>query len=216
MVTLNDEAYEPLADITFHKNKVEYCKRHGYEAIQKNSGFKLDHLGFEKIQFISDLFEERPDLDWVHWSGTDVLVTNFNQRLENIIDATYHMIVCFDGNGMNVDSFLIKNSRVGRGLMKLILDVRPKYMNHYWYEQQALIDYFFQAPLARDIIKPLPQRVMNSYIYDLYPEWQNRPHTDHTGNDGDWQPGDFMLHLPGIALDRRIEIMTEFLDKVVK
>lgn len=215
-ITLNDSVYESLAEITFHKNKVEYCKRHGYEAIQKNSGFVHEIIGFEKIQFIYDLLNDRSDLDWVHWTGTDTLITNFNQKLEDIIDNTYHMVVCFDGNGMNVDSFLLKNSRIGRALMKWVLDNITEYANHYWYEQQALIDFYFKAPLGKDIIKALPQRVMNSYIYDLYPEWRNRPHVDHTGNDGDWKEGDFMLHLPGTSLQQRIEIMTQFLSKVVK
>jgi hypothetical protein len=218
MATLNDDTYEPLAEITFHKNKREYCLRHGYEAIQKNSGwtFPKKAIGFEKLKQILEIFEEKPYLDWLHCSGCDTLVTNFNQKLEDIIDDTYHMIVCFDGNGMNVDSFLIKNSRVGKGLIKLILQVYDQYKDHFWYEQQAFIDYFFNAPLAKDIIKPLPQRVMNSYIYDLYPEWREKPQLDHTGHDGNWVHGDFMLHLPGISLEKRIEIMTEFLGKVVK
>lgn len=92
-ITLNDQAYEPLAEITFHKNKKEYCAQHNYEAIQKNSGFKHKNIGFEKIQFIYDLFIERPDIDWIHWTGTDTLVTNFNQKLENIKESYEH---CYD------------------------------------------------------------------------------------------------------------------------
>lgn len=217
MATLNDESYEPLAEITFHQNKYQYCLKHGYEPIQKNDdwSFPKKAIGFEKLKHTLEIFQERPHLDWIHYSGCDTLVTNFNQKLENIIDDSYHMIVCFDGNGMNVDSLLIKNSRVGNGLLNVILKAYDNYKDHFWYEQQAFIDFFFTAPLGRDIIKALPQRVMNSYIYDLYPEWKDRPQLDHTGNDGNWVHGDFMLHLPGIPLEKRIEIMTEFLGKVV-
>lgn len=218
MATLNDESYESLAQITFHQNKYEYCLRHGYEPIQKNSGwtFPKKAIGFEKIKHVLEIFEQKPYLDWIHYSGCDTLVTNFDQKFENIIDESYHMIVCFDGNGMNVDSLLIRNSRVGRGLFKWVLDSYDKYKDHFWYEQQALIDFFFLAPLGRDIIKPLPQRVMNSYIYDLYPEWKDRPHIDHTGHEGDWVYGDFILHLPGVSLQNRIEIMTEYQEKIIK
>jgi hypothetical protein len=219
MISLNDDTYQPLADITYHKSKLLYCERHGYESIVKTDNFFFSDpkmLGFEKIKMILDVFEDKPYLDWIHWTGADVMVTNFNVRLENIIDDDYHVVVCFDGNGMNVDSMLIKNSRVGRGLMQWVLDNVDKYKNHYWYEQQAMIDFYFQVPLAKDIIKALPQRVMNSYIYDLYPEWRGRPHIDHTGHDGDWQEGDFMIQLPGLPIQQRIDVMEQILKKIVK
>lgn len=217
-VTLNDDVYEPLAKITYHENKYEYCLRHGYTPVQKNSDwiFPKAAIGFEKIKLLLEVFDQDPELDWAHFMGCDTLITNFNQKLEDLVDDTYHMVVCFDGNGMNVDSFLIRNSRVGRGLLTWVLKSYEKYKNHYWYEQQAFIDFYFHHPLGKDIIKALPQRAMNSYIYDLYPEWKDRPHVDHTGHDGDWIYGDFVLHLPGISLERRIKIMNEFQEKVIK
>lgn len=213
MVTQNDLAYDPLAQITFYQNKLQYCQRHGYEAFYRNSGFVYEHLGFERIRWMCELLESRPDLDWIHWSGTDTLITNFNHKLEDIVDETYHIIICGDCFAINNDSFLIRNTRVGVGLLKWILSVHDTYIKHYWFEQQAMIDFYQSAPLAKDIIKVIPQRVMNSYLYDLYP---TQPCVDITGNDGNWQPGDFILHLPATSLEKRIEIMTEYLRKVVK
>lgn len=213
MITLNDEKFEPLAQITFYQNKLQYCQKHGYQALHKTSNFKYDHLGFEKINFVCEVLEQNPDIEWVHWSGTDTLVTNFNIKLEDIIDESYHVIICGDCFSLNSDSFFVRNTRVGIGFMKWILSVHDTYMKHYWYEQQAMIDFYFQAPLAKDIIKLIPQRVMNSYLYYLYP---TQPQVDITGNDGNWQHGDFMLHLPATSLEKRIEMMTDFLGKVVK
>jgi len=213
MVTSNDEAYDALANITYYQNKLLYCQRHGYEAFHKNSDFAYKHLGFARIRWMYDVLESRPDIDWMHWSGTDTLITNFNQKLEDIIDETYQVIICGDCFALNNDSFFVKNSRVGRGFLKWILSVHDTYINHYWFEQQAMIDFFQSAPLAKDVIKVLPQRVMNSYLYHLYP---SQPHVDITGHDGNWQPGDFMLHLPALSLEKRIEIMTEFIGKVIK
>ena len=220
-ISLWDEAYRPLAEITYFHNKLDYCNRRGYEAHYMDSGFVYEkaQIGFEKMRFILRLFEERPHLDWIHFTGCDTLVTNFEVRIEDILEPwkdSRHMVVCFDGNGMNVDSFLIRNSPQGRGLMRWVLDVKPQYEGHYWYEQQALIDFYFKAQGAQEIIQALPQRVMNSYLYDLYPEWRDRPHVDHTGHDGDWRPGDFILHLPGISLSERIRIMTEFQGRIVR
>lgn len=224
MITCHDENYHELASVTVPV-KEAYCQKWGYEFVCRTSDFFYNNtyngnpsdllIGFEKLKMVLDVFEERPHLDWIHWSGTDVLITNYNVRLENIVDDDYHIVVCFDGNGMNVDSMLIKNSKVGRGLMRWILDNVETYRHHWWYEQQAMIDFYFQDPLGKDIIKALPQRVMNSYIYDLYPEWRTKPHIDHTGHDGDWQEGDFMLQLPGLPTQQRIDIMKEIMKKAI-
>lgn len=224
MITCHDENYHELASVTVPV-KEAYCQKWGYEFVCRTSDFFYNNtyngnpsdllIGFEKLKMVLDVFEERPHLDWIHWSGTDVLITNYNVRLENIVDDDYHIVVCFDGNGMNVDSMLIKNSKVGRGLMRWILDNVETYRHHWWYEQQAMIDFYFQDPLGKDIIKALPQRVMNSYIYDLYPEWRTKPHIDHTGHDGDWQEGDFMLQLPGLPTQQRIDVMKEIMKKAI-
>jgi hypothetical protein len=224
MITCHDENYHELASVTVPV-KEAYCQKWGYEFVCRTSDFLYNNtyngnpsdllIGFEKLKMVLDVFEERPYLDWIHWSGTDVLITNYNVRLENIVDDDYHIVVCFDGNGMNVDSMLIKNSKVGRGLMRWILDNVETYRHHWWYEQQAMIDFYFQDPLGKDIIKALPQRVMNSYIYDLYPEWKTKPHIDHTGHDGDWQEGDFMLQLPGLPTQQRIDVMKEIMKKAI-
>lgn len=224
MITCHDENYHELASVTVPV-KEAYCQKWGYEFVCRTSDFFYNNtyngnpsdllIGFEKLKMVLDVFEERPHLDWIHWSGTDVLITNYNVRLENIVDDDYHIVVCFDGNGMNVDSMLIKNSKVGRGLMRWILDNVENYRHHWWYEQQAMIDFYFQDPLGKDIIKALPQRVMNSYIYDLYPEWRTKPHIDHTGHDGDWQEGDFMLQLPGLPTQQRIDVMKEIMKKAI-
>ena len=224
MITCHDENYHELASVTVPV-KEAYCQKWGYEFVCRTSDFFYNNtyngnpsdllIGFEKLKMVLDVFEERPHLDWIHWSGTDVLITNYNVRLENIVDDDYHIVVCFDGNGMNVDSMLIKNSKVGRGLMRWILDNVENYRHHWWYEQQAMIDFYFQDPLGKDIIKALPQRVMNSYIYDLYPEWRTKPHIDHTGHNGDWQEGDFMLQLPGLPTQQRIDVMKEIMKKAI-
>jgi len=216
-ISLNNEIYQPLADITAN-NKMLYCEKHGYRFLNKTSGFTYNNnisgLGFEIIKMILDLFEEMPDLDWIHWTGCDTMVTNFNVRLEEIIDEEYHMIITVDGNGINADSFLIKNSRVGRGFMRWILDNVETYKNHYWYEQQAMIDFYFQAPLGKEIIKILPQRVMNSYLHDLYPHARGKYNVDKTGSDAEWVEGDFMLHLPALPIQTRIDVMKEYVNKV--
>jgi hypothetical protein len=67
-----------------------------------------------------------------------------------------------------------------------------------------------------DRIKFVPQRVMNSYNYDLYP-WAPHIHKrDVSGNDGHWQPGDFLIHWPGVAQARRMTLARDMLTQVIK
>ena len=53
---------------------------------------------------------------------------------------------------------------------------------------------------------------MNSYLYTEYPD------TNGADEPGHWQPGDFLLHLPGRSLERRVEIFNspEIQSKIIK
>ena len=39
---------------------------------------------------------------------------------------------------------------------------------------------------------------------------------DLLGNDGQWQPGDFLIHWPGISLERRLNLAQLMLPQVIK
>ena len=67
-----------------------------------------------------------------------------------------------------------------------------------------------------DRIKIVTQRTLNSYDYDQYPG--SIPHVykkDIFGNDGQWQPGDFLIQWPGIKNDRRIPLAQQMLTQVI-
>jgi hypothetical protein len=69
------------------------------------------------------------------------------------------------------------------------------------------------APYMRIV----PQRELNSYDYDEYPG--SIPHIykkDLSGNDGQWQAGDFLIHWPAVPVPRRIMLAQQMLPLVVK
>lgn len=206
VISLNDQTFQPLADVTWTLNKVPYCKKHGYRAINKTTGFYGNiSIGFEKIFFIRDLMAAQPDIEWIWWTGCDAMITNHSIRIEDKIDAAYDMIIATDCNGINSDSFLIKNSEWGRAYIQYIIDVMPQYENHYFYEQQAIIESFKLHP---NNIKVVPQRYLNSYDYKLYPTQSN---LDHLGTDGSWSYGDWLIHWPGTSLDARLYLSRHYL-----
>lgn len=211
VISFNDEKYQPLADITWNQNKQIYCDRHGYAGINKTSNFRGGMpIGFEKLFMIQDLFNEHPEYEWIWWTGSDAMIMNHTIKIEDKIIPEYDLIIATDCNEINNDSFLIKNSEWGRAYIQELIDLIPKYTNHYFYEQQAMIDSY---PKHKDKIKIVPQRYMNAYKNDLYP---HQSKYDLLGNDGTWQPGDWLIHWPGTSLDLRLQLARHFMNEVVK
>lgn len=209
IVSLNDRNYEILANVTWEKNKVPYAEKHGYFYARKNNNFYGVCIGFEKIRFILDMLETYPEIDWLWWVGCDTLITNMNTKLEEKIDDNFHFIIATDCNGINADSFFVRNSVEGRNYISYLNSQYEKYKNHVWVEQQAIID---SVEEFKNIIKFVPQREINAYNYALYPECD--PH-DKFGNNGMWQPGDLLIHWPGTSLQHRLHLASQYLQQVI-
>jgi hypothetical protein len=212
VLSMNDAKYQPLADYTWTQNKAEYCKLHGYAAENKTENFRCTGktIGFEKIFFALDLLNEHPEYKWIWWTGCDAMITNFTIKIEDKIDPAYDLIMVTDCNEINNDSFLMKNSQWSKDYLQYLIDVMPKYTDHYFYEQQAMIESY---PSRKDHIKIMPQRYMNSYLNHLYP---HQTKYDLLGTDGTWQQGDWLLHWPGTSLELRLQLAQEYSKLVVK
>lgn len=225
--------YQSLADITW-KNKQEYAAKYDYRAILPDQKMEesftplgIAAVGYTKIEFIKNLLESEknykdfmlrksdfsPETRWFWWTGTDTLITNFNKNIADVIDDKYHFVISTDCNGINADSFLVRNSPEAKFYIDYIWSIREKYLNHPsgWYEQQAIIETYNQF---KSIIKIVPQRHMNSYDYiGLYP-WC-KPY-DLLGVYGQWQHGDLLIHWPGTSLNKRIELAKRYEDYIIR
>lgn len=210
IVSLNNDFFQPLANITWFQNKVHYAERHGYAHACKNDGFYGVVIGFEKIWFLRDVLLENPEIDWVWWTGCDAMITNMTIKLEDRVDNNFHFIIATDCNGINADSFFIRNSPEGRAYIQMIIDKYDEYKDHGWAEQQVIIDTLEQN---KNIIKIVPQRDINSYNYALYPECVPQ---DKFGNDGNWQYGDLLIQWPGTSLPHRVHLATYYMSQVVQ
>ena len=218
VVSLYDDNYKELADITLENNCREYCTIHNYEFHIKKDNFGLKHLGFEKIRLLLELLKT-DKYDWIYWRGADTLITNFQIKLENLIDPNYHFLISLDVHGINSDSLFIKNSPQGIKLFEDILS----YSNTSP-EEQLVINYLYEN--NQDIIKLVPQKLMNSYNYSLYTSeepWNVYGvqhecilNQDQLGYYGGWDIGDFLLHWPGIRNDKRIELAKYYTNQIIK
>lgn len=203
VVSIFNNNHKSLADITW-VNKVNYCKKHNYLAIAKTENFSPEQVHFDKFIHILDVMNKHPDVDWVWWIDNDAMITNFNQKLENLVDNDYHVIMGTDIAALNTGSFIVKNSPEGRGWLNFLLSKKKEYRNdNKWFEQQAVIDFY---PKFQNIFKLLAQKSLNSYDYKLY----NVDSTDLLGYDGQWSQGDFVIHWPGLPNDTRVRLAEHY------
>jgi len=202
IVSMYNDAHAELGQVTW-PNKEAYAEKHGYGAYCKTEDFISQPIHFEKLVIMLDIMKANPDLEWVWWLDNDAIITNDEIKLETIADPDYHVIITTDIASLNSGSFMVRNSQQGRGWLEFILD---KGLGHYkdnrWPEQQPMTDFYVKF---EDIIKVVPQRTMNSYEYQIYGV---DPH-DQLDTSGQWQPGDFVLHMPAIPNPTRLQIINQ-------
>lgn len=200
IVSMFNEPHYALADYTWFNNKLPYALRHGYRAIEKKDNFSKEAVHFDKFTHILDTFNKYPSLSWIWWLDNDAMITNFNSKIEDIIDDSYDIIIATDLASINTGSFFVKNSENSRIWLEDMIQRRKDYINdNKWFDQQCVIDTYVTY---KDIIKLVPQKRINGYDYRMY----NVPGTDMLGNDGQWEPGDWVVHWPGLNNGLRVQL----------
>ena len=224
IVTLHTPDWQAFADIT-DKNKKEYCDRHGYAFETQGDGpwhtdigrGIMGDWGFERGYRFLDMFKKYPECEWVLFSDCDALITNRTITLDRVVDNRFHVIVPADCNGTNCGNILIRNSEIGRAFCESMVASRPAYRDNVmaenqWIQEMATATYWSKW------IKVVPQRIMNSYDYTLYPDL---PPKDVLGIDAQWKSGDFILHIVGGSArfkkttEQRMDIAKQYLEKIV-
>lgn len=222
----------PLAVITTEYNKRKYCEKHNYDLIIKTKNFNCQDIGFAKIHMVLEILNSNK-YDWVYWSGCDSMITNYNISLEELIDNDYDFIISYDIWDFNADSFLVKNSTKAKKYLQHIVSLYDKYIDNNgkpvdfgtrlpdggtraWAEQAAIIDLYHDSQYDySSFVKPMHQKFMNSYLYNLYPSPWHQKGLDCKGNNGQWTQGDFLVHWPGMSNETRMQLAVQFLYQVV-
>jgi hypothetical protein len=204
IVSIFNDTHKDLAEFTWNNNKVKYAEKHGYLAVAKTDNFSPEQVHFDKFIHLLDVMEKNPELDWVWWLDNDAMITNFNIKLENLIDADYHIIMATDIAALNTGSFIVRNSSQAKEWLNFLLSKKKEYKNDKkWFEQQAVIDFY---PRFQNLFKIVPQQWLNSYDYKMY----NIEGIDLLGLDGQWYPGDFVIHWPGLPNETRVVLAQQY------
>jgi len=211
VVTVHDENYRILSDLTWDRNRVLYARKNGYDSIAKTEGFGSMVIGWEKIALLLDVMK-RDQHDVLHWSGTDTMITNFHVPLTEFLYDGYHVTIATDFNGIQADSFVVRNTIEAQAWLQMIMDKHDEYRNHPYCEQGVMMETY---PQYQQIVKVVPQRYMNSYHYPLYQKKGAKGNLDAMGFSGQWHKGDWLLHCPDQPMHVRLNLFTQVLSEVI-
>ena len=172
-----------------------YCQKHGYEcAFDYFPSLPSPEIVWHRVNAIRSLLDK---YDWVVWMDADALITNPDVDFESLIASGSSMIISKDRNGLNDGVWMVKSTEWSRQILDQIEDDRQLYSS----PQEAMNFMWKDSTNFRNNITVWPQQRMNAYIMAEYGLSEDQP--------GQWRKGDFILHLPAMSNERRVEILTE-------
>jgi hypothetical protein len=208
----HDEPYKCVADVTMPVLR-RYCERHGYGLhVSENETTERGILW----KLVPDLLGGMEHYDWVVHLNTDTLITNHSFRIDQLLNRHFviPMVLNADLEWTLNDGFLaVKNSDEGRWLLRETWGMfgAPNSLagnrdGKVTCPLNALEAMHRTSRSAQAMMYVVPQNWCNSFLYTEYGLPETTP--------GHWQPGDFILHLPGRTNARRVELFTQWLPNI--
>ena len=207
-VVTNDNYYKKYKEAIYIKSK--YCKYNNYKFeffILNEKSFDLKK-GWLKIYKLKQIIK---NYDYVFMSDADVVITNNDIRLEDIIlryENNNFMFITTDYNSLNSGNIIWKNCEDTINFIDKLLEIKDDKirltLNQPFkvigiYEQPTIIYLINKYEEYRNKIKIIPQFVMNSYS-EFIPT-SSLPniiqHINDTDNRCKWKPNDFLVHFAG-------------------
>jgi hypothetical protein len=198
-------------------NRLAYCIRHQYELSIRVFKPVTTSFHIEREEY---MISELRNTDWLFFMGVDTCFTNFNiDILEHLAaDPTPPDIVygvCKPGTagipGLNNDVMLFRNCPIVFDFLTDVIRLRDTFR----FDQEAM-QWIFNVDAAGPKLlncKAVPQKLLNSMPQWLY---GYNPALKVNGIwDGQWEPGDFVFHAPGMSLQSRVNLIQEILKQVV-
>lgn len=204
-----DDTFAPLIELSGPTHE-RYCKRHGYEYIGLKAADHGDrHPCWTKIRSLRAVL---PNYDWVLYLDADALITNHDSCVTDITNfmGDRVMAICDDANGKNAGVLLVRNAPASLVLLDTVWNVPAEQIPgghaNQLGEQSTLLA-GINSVLTWKRCASFAQRVFNSYLYDLYDGKYHYP-------QGEWCVGDFVLHLPGVDMETRKKVFTQFIHEL--
>jgi hypothetical protein len=218
LLTIVDKKYyEKYKEALFIKR--DYCKYHNYDFIIKI----IDTCdGWDKIYLLK---EQLKNYDYIFMSDGDVVITNRDISIEEIIikyGEPELFIISKDYNTFNSGNMIWANNDNSYKFINDMIELKKKYTVKEIYDMNNILKNnkiigIYEQPYLLHLIYNIdnytivPQKVINSYIYDGC-TISNRELTNtlsYDNNYSKWENGDFLVHFAGLNklnLDKYIKI----------
>lgn len=205
-----DAVMQPCADITFPVMRA-YGQKHGYLVETLSERLSDRRVVWDKIPLL-ELNIDRAE--WSLYLDADILITNHKIVMESIVESSRpwrrlypeaDVLVATDENGFNFGAALFRNTPWVHSMLKMAWEYG--YDPATTSEQHGLI--MACQNLTGGRVVGLPQRVLNSY------PWREYGIGDPENHMGNWEPGDFALHIPGATAEQRVEIFSRYKEKIL-
>ena len=187
-----------------------YCNYHKYDFLfHKFDNKEPKKSGWIKITLLNMYLQK---YDYIFLSDADVVITNRDIRLEEIIykyfDSNTNVLTTTDFNSINTGNTIWKNTPNSKYILNQIIKVydknyrynkRKPYIPKGIYEQPTIIYLINTNRDIRNSIKIIPQYEMNSYHKVFVLKKNNiMPIINGIANRSYWKKGDFLIHFAGL------------------
>lgn len=202
-----NESFRPVADLTIPLME-EYCARHGYELIVNNVEQPRRSIVWDRYLIIQERLKE---FDWIVHFDADLLITNMHITLEDIISNAGHAHVIVSKawteqlqQRFNDGVIFWRNAPRAFVTLKAMLDEPED--DFVRCGQDALERLWLKGYIPDPCF--IRQAEVNAFDYRRYNMSEKTP--------GQWVPGLFCLHMPGMNLADRVALIQETLPKVLR
>lgn len=184
----HDSRYEVVWGLVSH-NRAEYCFQRGYELrVERFGAFADRSAHWGRVRAIQNNLK---DCDWLFYLDTDVLVTNFERRVEDYITSDFDCVIgrMPTAGHVSTSGILLKNCAWSFEML-----------DRWWVD--PITTWLNDSDTSRGGGKFFDQSGFHKLL-DSCPEFMKRvrvlPQSDKNWNNESWSwsQGDWLLHVPG-------------------
>jgi hypothetical protein len=196
IVTLYDKNFSSVGKLTAARMR-RYAELQGYRFVEHRSTLDGTRSApWNKILAAQQALATAR-VKWVLWLDADAVVMNFDFRLESLIVDGADAIFASDFNGLNSSAFLIRNCDWSKRFLETVYN-----LGDISYELDR-----FGLKWEQNTIK----HVLNNFR-GFAEHVAVQPERRMSASPGEYQPGDFILHLGGMPNEERLKILAELGD----
>jgi hypothetical protein len=186
-------------------SKRKYAEKHGYKYIEGDEQYwdRTRPIAWSKLPFWLDNMKNMPDGALIWISDADVLITNYNKRLEDVmlplLPKGKDLLMTHDAcDHVNSGNMLVRNTPWARNFFRRVNE-RKDAIYHIWWENKAIEDILKENP---DDMK-MAEFTKNHTAFNAYLR----------GIPGEplWEPGMLLVHFAGVYDPVR---MKELIDQI--